>query len=400
MVKKIKTDKLRPGMFIHDINCTWLDHPFFGRTMSIKDDEMVDRIVKYGIREVYIDTEKGCDIAEAPTKDEVDKAVEAEIQKTGEIDFDLIRPVSVEEELMRARKVRQQAMREVQKVMNNIKLGNQIQAESVEYTVDDIIVSLLRNPDALMSFGKLRKMDEYLYHHSISVCVLMVSFGKFLGFDSHLLKEIGLGAMLHDIGTMKVPQEIMTKNGSLTNDEYEHVKEHVEHGRIILEETEGVTDMSMMTAYQHHERLDGSGYPNHLKESEISYAGQAMAIVDVYDALTTKRNFRAMIEPTKAIRMIYEWSDTKFNKELVKKFIRCIGIYPVGSLVRLESGLLAVVVSHSASDLLRPVVRVMYDSKREQMLMPYTLDLGNSSEDRIISYESPETWNVQPEVYL
>ncbi len=125
-----------------------------------------------------------------------------------------------------------------------------------------------------------------------------------------------------------------------------------------------------------------------------------MAIVDVYDALTTQRCFRQLIEPTKAIRMIYEAGGTKFSKDLVQKFIRCIGIYPVGSLVRLESGLLAVVISHSEKELLRPVVRVMYDTKNEKILMPYTLDLSNGSSDRVVSYESPDTWNVQPETYL
>lgn len=250
----------------------------------------------------------------------------------------------------------------------------------------------------------IRKTDEYLYQHSISVCALTVSFGKFLGFDSGLLREVGLGAMLHDIGTMQVPGEIINKDSGLTDDEYEQIKKHVTYGRNILIETEGVTDISMLTAYEHHERIDGTGYPQGLKNDQISKSGKIIAIVDVYDALTTKRCFRHLTPPSEAIKMIFEWASTKFDKELVQKFIKCIGIYPVGSLVRLESGLLAVVFDHSTEDLLRPVVRVVYDTRNQRIVMPYVIDLSKPSRksgpDRIVGYESPEKWNVQPQIYL
>ena len=216
-------------MYIHDINCGWLDHPFFGRSMKVTDEEMADKIVNFGIRELYIDTVKGLDIESAPTKKESDNEIQIEIEKINEIEFDDIKHVSIGEEILRAKKIRKEAMQAVQLVMNNIKMGGQIHKEAVEYVVKDIIVSLMRNPSAMMSLGMLRKTDEYLYHHSISVCALVVSFGKFLGFDSQVLKEIGLGAMLHDIGTMKVPQNIVSKQSNLSEEEYEAVKMHVDH---------------------------------------------------------------------------------------------------------------------------------------------------------------------------
>ena len=404
MVKKIKTNELKPGMYIHDINCSWLDHPFFGRSMSIEDDAMVEKIVNYGIREVYIDTDIGTDVESAPTKEEADRVIVEEIHKINEIDFDDIKHVAVGKEIFMAKKVRKEALNTVTNVMNNIKMGAQIHKEEVEGVVNDIIVSMLRNPNAMMSLGMLRKTDEYLYQHSISVCALMVSFGKLLGFDSKLLKEIGLGAMLHDIGTMQVPNKIIIKQNGLTEPEYEEVKKHVIYGQNILKETEGVTDMSIITACQHHERMDGTGYPKGLKGDEISRPGKAIAIIDVYDALTTKRCYRHLIPPAEAIKMIYEWSENKFERELVQKFIKCIGIYPVGSLVRLESGMLAVVFDHSTDDLLRPLVRVVYDTKKERIVMPYVIDLskpsGKGGADRIVGYETPENWNVQPDAYL
>jgi HD-GYP domain-containing protein (c-di-GMP phosphodiesterase class II) len=401
MIKKIKSGELKPGMYIHDLNCGWLDHPFFGRSMDIKDDEMIEKIVKYGIREVYIDTDRGLDVSSAPTKEEVDQEIQEEIEKVDEMDFGVIQPVSINEEMLRARKVKQEAMNTVQNVMCNIKVGKHFEREAVEHIVDDIIVSILRNPDALIGLGRLRRTDEYVYNHSISVCVLMVSFGKHLGFDSQLLKEVGLGAMLHDIGTMKVPEQILSKKGALTDDEYEDIKKHVDYGRILLEETEGVTDISIVTAYQHHERLDGTGYPNGLKGNEITYAGQALAIVDVYDALTTKRVNRRKVPPTQALKMLYEWSGTQFSKELVQKFIRCIGIYPVGSLVRLESGLLGFVIDHGDSHLLQPVVRIVYNTKTGRLIpIPYDVDLSIGGADRIISYEQPEKWDILMEAYF
>lgn len=173
----------------------------------------------------------------------------------------------------------------------------------------------------------LRKTDEYLYTHSLNVCTLTVSFGKFLGFDSQLLREIGIGSLLHDIGTVKIPQAILHKKSALSEEEYNEIKKHVQYGREILEETEGVTETSIITAYHHHERLDGSGYPNGLKGDKISYAGQAIAIIDVYDALTTKKCYRRKIPPTQALEMIYDWSGSQFNRELVQKFIRVPEMY-------------------------------------------------------------------------
>ena len=306
MVKKVKTKELRPGMYIHDINCCWLDHPFFGRSMKVNDDEMVEKIVNFGIREVYIDTDIGLDTESAQTKEEADKQLVEEINKIDEINFDDIEPVAVGKEINIAKKIRKEALKTVQNVMDNIKMGAQIHKEEVEVVVSDIIISMLRNPNAMMSMGMLRNTNEYLYQHSISVTALMVSFGKLLGFDSKLLKEIGLGAMLHDIGTMQVPQDIIIKPNGLTEKEYEEVKKHVVYGRNILKETEGVTDISITTAYQHHERMDGTGYPKGIKGDEISRAGRAIAIIDVYDALTTKRCFRHLIPPAEAIKMIFE----------------------------------------------------------------------------------------------
>jgi HD-GYP domain-containing protein (c-di-GMP phosphodiesterase class II) len=384
-------------------------HPFFGSSLSVKNESIIEKIIRFGIREVYIDTDKGLDVADESTKLEAkgerhEKQSE-ELNKNDEINFDAIKPLSIGEEIQKAKKIRDEALLTVQKVMSDIKLGNQIQNESVVHTVDDILVSILRNKDALTCLGRLRKTDEYLFNHSISVCALMVSFGKYLGFDQQLMREVGVGALLHDIGTMKIPPEILNKKSALSEEEYDEIKKHVHHGKILLEENEDIAETSIITAYQHHERLDGSGYPNGLTGDKISYTGQAIAIIDVYDALTTKRCFRRKIPPTQALQLIYERSSTQFNRELVQKFIRCVGIYPVGSLVRLESGMIGVVQSQSEGNMLQPVIRVIYNKKTERYIsVPYdidlSLDLGKGGGDRIVGYELQEELNIQPEMYL
>ena len=405
MIKKISTKDLRKGMYIHDLNCSWLNHPFYGSSMKVKDDETIEKILKYGIREVFIDTAKGLDVIEMSLKQEIKKQTHEELTKIAEKKLERNLKISVNEEMVQARKIKTETVKTLKNVMNNAKLGIPIEKEKVEHEVDEITDSIFRNQDALMGLGRLRSINEYTYCHSMSVCILMVSFTKHLGFEESLIKDIGIGALLHDVGTSRIPAEILNKKSTLSDKEYESIKKHVQYGKEIMEQTTGISDISIVTAYEHHERMDGSGYPNGLKGDDISILGQAMGIADVYDAITTKRSYRGKIHPTEALRMIYSWGGTRFNSSLVQEFIRCIGIYPVGTLVGLESGLLGVIVNHGEPDMLKPVVRAVYNTKTNRYIsMPYDIDLseegGKGSGDRIINYESPEEWNLQPEMYL
>ncbi len=405
MIKKIESSQLKPGMYIHDVDAQWTEGPFFGKGVKISNVETVEQIVKLGIPEVYIDTDKGLDIDGNFQTEAGEREDRKEPVQRADIQYASILPVSVGEEIMQAKKVQHQAMETVKNTMDDIRSGRQIEKENVEDTVDDIIVSVLRNQGALSSLGRLRKTNEYFYKHSISVCVMMVSFGRYLEYEPQVLREVAVGALLHDVGTLKVSPHILNKTSKLNEEEYNEIKKHVEYSREILEQTEGISGKSIMTACEHHERIDGSGYPKGLKGDEISPVGQAIAIVDTYDALSTKRCYRRKIPPTQALHMIYEMSDTHFNRDLVQKFIRCIGIYPIGSLVRLESGLIGVVVKHSEDNLLQPVIRVIYDTKRDRyMIVPFDIDLaspeGSEKGGRIVTYALQEDFNVQPEMYL
>jgi putative nucleotidyltransferase with HDIG domain len=404
MKKKIKVEQLTPGMFIHDFNSSWLDHPFFSNSTKVKNEKIIEKVVKSGIREVYIDTDRGLDVADAPTEEEVKQEIQSEIDKFIDPETKDIDPVPLQEELVKAKEIKKEAKQTIQHIMDDARFGKQIEKERVEHVVMKMVSSIFRNQNALISLGRIKQADEYTYMHSMSVCILMISFGKHLGFDLKQLRDVGVGAMLHDIGKMKVPQDILNSRRRLSDKEYEKMKEHVEHGRILLEETPGIAEASVLLAAQHHERLDGSGYPNGLTGDQISHYAQAAAIVDVYDAITSERCYNRGLPPTEALKKLFEWSACYFNSELVQQFIRCIGIYPVGSLVRLESGLIAIVLNNDGKSLLHPVVRVIYDAKKGKYIAPYDINLSQRSEkdneDRITSYESPDKINVIPEMYL
>ncbi|RJQ19750.1 MAG: HD-GYP domain-containing protein [Nitrospiraceae bacterium] len=405
MIKKINVKQLKPGMFVHDFNCGWLNHPFLTDSILVDNERIIEKVLKHGIQELYIDTDKGADVANAPTEEEVRREIQTEITRVVEQEKTNIHPVPIQEELIRAGEIKKEAKRNIQSLMEDVRLGKQIQVEKTEHVVDEMIDSIFRNQDALVSLARIREKDEYTYMHSVSVGVLMIAFGRHLGCDVPLLRELGVGGMLHDIGKMIVSQVILTKEEKLTEKELELMKKHVEYSRILLEQTHGITETAVILAAQHHERVDGTGYPLGLKGDEIAYYSRAVAIADVYDAMTSQRCYQNRYQPTDALRKLYEWSNYHFDRDLMQQFIRCVGIYPVGTLVRLGSGLVGVIIKHGETSLLHPVIRIVYDSRKEKHIrVPYDLDLslpaGKGGEDRIVSYESPDKWGLRPEMYL
>jgi HD-GYP domain-containing protein (c-di-GMP phosphodiesterase class II) len=203
--------------------------------------------------------------------------------------------------------------------------------------------------------------------------------------------------MLHDIGKVRVPDAVLNKPGRLTEKELATMKTHVVHSRRILEATPGIPPAAIDVAGLHHERHDGTGYPDGLAGDAISRIGQMAAICDVYDAITSNRVYHKGLQPTEALRKIFEWSRFHFNPELAQAFLRCIGIYPVGALVMLESRRLALVVDQHQGNLLQPLVRVIFHSGSNRYLPPEDLDLSRPTcSDRIVRHETPADWGIDP----
>jgi putative nucleotidyltransferase with HDIG domain len=306
---------------------------------------------------------------------------------------------SLAAETPRARRLHREANRIVRSLLTDIRLGAQIELDKVEPLVETMVDSVFSNQNALLPLAGLKRHDSYTFEHSVSVCALMVAFARGLELPRELIREIALGALLHDVGKAKVPAAILNKPARLTEAEFAQMKAHVVQSVILLQNTPGISETALKVAGQHHERYDGTGYPHQLKGESISLYGQMAAIVDVYDAISSDRVYHKGMAPSDALKKLLEWSEHHFEPKLVHSFIRAIGIYPSGSLVRLESGRLAVVREQNEHDLLHPVVQVIFHIGRQCHLPPETVDLARS-QDRIVGHEDFRKWNIDPRPWL
>lgn len=402
MIKKALTTELKVGMYIHDLAADWSVHPFMRSSFPLKTDQEIATISDCGIREVYIDTDRGLDLPNAPTKEEVQKALDQQMFEAAQQASVPVR-VSYGEEVGRARAIKAQAATLVRNVMADVRLGQAVELENVEPLVAAITESILRNSGALMGLMYIKNKDDYTFLHSVSVCTFMVAFCRSVGLDADTTRQAGLGGLLHDTGKALVPDEILNKPGRLTDEEFAIIKRHPSDGHALLLKTPNIGAIPLDITLHHHERVDGSGYPERLDGERISTLAKMTAIVDVYDAITADRCYHRGMSPTDALRKIFEWSQYHFDPDLVKAFMRCVGIYPVGTLVLLESGRLGVVVEHNEQNLLAPRLKVFYDTKRGY-IPPVEVDLarsmGRGGADKIVSHENPQKWKIDPQRFL
>jgi HD-GYP domain-containing protein (c-di-GMP phosphodiesterase class II) len=403
MLKKIDASQLRIGMFIHDLDCGWLDHPFVRNRFLLSTDEEILKIRSAKIRGVVIDCSKGLDVDDAPTVAEARAQTEAEVQQIA-LTPSVVARVSVAEELQRAMQIRRQAAGLVRSVMQDARLGKAVEVDQVSPVVQSITESILRNPGALLGLLRIKNKDDYTFLHSVSVCTLLVAFCRSRNLDDETIYQAGLGGLLHDTGKALVPDEILNKPGRLTEEEFAIVKKHPKDGYDILRRSPGIGAIPLDITLHHHERRDGSGYPDRQGLDEISELAQMAAIVDVYDAITADRVYHKGIPAAEALRKMYEWSKFHFNPVYVQEFMRCVGIYPVGTLVLLESGRLGVVAEPHETNLLTPKVNVFFNTRSQTYIKPQALDLsralGFGGGDKIVSHESPEKWQVDPMKFL
>jgi putative nucleotidyltransferase with HDIG domain len=356
-------------------------------------------MVVQGLGEIYIDTTQGDDVSGAPTLAEIEQGLEQQLKASAAIGAALpSAPVSQREESAAAKRIMGDAADVVDGLLHDVRLGKQMEPSKARPLVKAMHASVLRNPGALLSLTRIKEADTYTFQHSVSICALLVSFTHSLGMDAATVEEAGLGGLLHDIGKMKIPNEILNKPGKLTNEEFGIMKSHASLSRDLLLGVPGISEMVIQIAGEHHEKMDGGGYPRGIAGDAISQIGRMTAVVDVYDALTSNRVYHKGMEPTEVLKKLLEWSGTHLDGNLVQQFIRALGIYPVGSLVRLSGGRLAVVVEQ-CEDLLRPVVRVVFDTARKLRLQPRDLHLAHASE-QIEDFEEPANWGLNIVDYL
>jgi len=390
VIKLVKKDELRLGMYIHSLEAPWMSHSFIRSRFMLRKDSDLQEILDSEVSAVHIDTLKGLDTLADSTLEVAGLAFPAAAPSRS--------PTSYLEELANARRIKHEASTIIHSLLMDARMGRQVRVEHLEPVVTRITDSILRNPWTLVSLCRIREADTATFMHSVSVCALLVMFGHHLDLDRATLQEAGIGGMLHDIGKMRVPDHILNKPGELTEAEAEIMRGHVRLGVETLGQTPGVPGLAMRVAAEHHERCDGSGYPRQLRGEEISLWGRMATIVDVYDAMTSNRIYSPGLEPSTALQILYRQCPASFDEELMEHFIQALGIYPVGSLVRLESDRLAVVMQQNQGGLLRPIVRVVYDIASGQELKPFDLDLSHS--EAVLGPEEPSAWHLDPAKFL
>ncbi len=398
MIKKIPKTHLRLGMFIHDLNVGWMAHDFLRSRFMLKREADLQKILESGLDEVYIDTFRGLDLPGAPTQEEAQGALFQEMVAQTTMEGPLPLQREYREEVHAARTVHREANRAVETVLQEVRLGRRLRVEEAQPIAQRITESVLRNRGVLVSMCRMKERDAYTFQHSVSVSALLSLFAHGMGFSEDRVLEAGLGGLLHDTGKMTIPDEILNKPDKLTDEEYEVMKGHVSAGSKILQSTSHIPEAAWRIAAEHHERFEGTGYPVSLRGHGISELGRMAAIADVYDALTSDRVYHRGHQPSEALAKMFEWSRQHFDQRLMQHFIRFIGIYPVGTLVRLDSARLGVVLDQRSGSLLTPVVRTFYDTLKEAFVPPMDIDLSapESGGDHILGWEDPLEWGVEP----
>lgn len=248
--------------------------------------------------------------------------------------------------------------------------------KSFQNVVENILDDISSREDAMIMMMNMNSLDEYLYRHSLNVCIYTILMGRTQGYSPSELTALGLGALLHDVGKVLVPQSILQKSGKLTNDEYEQVKHHAEYGYMMLKDEAGIPLSAAHCAYQHHERMNGSGYPRQLKGDDIHDYARWIAIADSYDAMTTHRVYRSALLPHQAAEILYVGCGQLYEKEKLDVFRDKVAVYPLGITVKINTGETGIVVKIHHHLPQRPILRIVTDPDGETLKAPYDLDLA------------------------
>lgn len=386
MLKKIRTSQLTLGMHLHKFCASWVMYPFWRSNFKLVLLKDIEKIQESGIDEVIIDTSKGADVL--VVSHEISPVTLNPTKASDKI------AAPIESELKRAITVYSQSKNAIRSMFDDVRMGKAVDFDSAETVVSEISASIMENSTALISLARLKDANEYTYMHSVSVCALMVATAKAVGLNEAQCKEAGVAGLLHDIGKMSIPNTIIDKTGPLTDQEFEIIRTHPQRGYSILKEQQEVTNGVLDVCLHHHEKIDGSGYPRGLKKEQISTLVRIASICDVYDAVTSDRPYKVGWKPAEALKKMAQW-DGHFDNKIFQIFVKVIGIYPIGSFVKLENGKMGIVYKQNSISLLKPKVKLFFCSKRNIQIPLEDIDLSdNGRTEKIIGVEDPEKWGL------
>lgn len=375
-------------MYLHKLDASWINHPFWRSAFLISQQADIDKLVSSSITHVIIDTSKGDDVAAPDAEKTATSAVPPPVASKKQV-------TDIADELAQAARICAQANREVKNMFQEARLGKVVDSELAMSLVVDISSSVSRNPGALISLARLKNRDDYTYMHSVAVCGLMIALAIQLEMDEETVRLCGLAGLLHDIGKMDIPMSIINKPGKLTDDEFTLVRNHPQAGHAMLSRAKDIHPMVLDVCLHHHEKISGNGYPHQLAGDQISIYARMGAICDVYDAITSERSYNKGWHPADALRSMSEWTNDHLDSRIFQAFVKSLGIYPVGSLVKLGSGRLAIVVDKNPAALLKPTVKAFFSTKSNTHIKPEIINLSHPGcQDKITAIEHPEDWHL------
>jgi putative nucleotidyltransferase with HDIG domain len=399
MIKRVPVSALRPGMFLHKTGGSWLDHPFW-RSAFLLADADIRSLREHGVTEVWIDAGKGLDVSGGTTVEQARQEAEDELFRAATAPMPMLdlppAHAGAPAEAARAAKICERSREAVARLFSDARLGRAVEADAFLPLVQEISESVTRDEAALISLVRIKTSDDYTYLHSVAVCALMVALARQLGFNEEQARRAGLAGLLHDVGKARIPTDILNKPGKLTDQEFAIMRNHPMRGHAILARGGGIDPLALDVCLHHHEKMDGTGYPAKLAGDRISLLSRMGAVCDVYDAVTSHRPYKRPWDPADALRQMAQWHG-HFDTLVFQAFVKTVGIYPVGSLLRLASGKLAVVTGQSTTNLLLPRLRVIHCAERREPVKPYPLDLSELGHgDAVVGIESADAWNLGP----
>lgn len=378
---KVPTQDLSTGMFVSRLDRPWLGTPFLTQGFLIHNDEDIERVREY-CEHVWVDVRKSVHITEA-----LARRAQLETPRKSMRDIfmgrdlsDYADEIAWKDEHPRAGKALDTLLADITGLFDTVAEKGKLDTMRLRKSADPLVGSISRNPDACLWLGRLKQHDEYSYQHSLSAAIWSVALGRQIGLHKRDLRSLAIGSVLMDVGKLLVDPELLRADRDLTEEETREMRHHVAHG-VHLVKKSGIMNQDVIDIVAfHHERHDGSGYPRGLSGDKIPPFARIAAIVDTYDAITSRRSYAEAKSPAEAIKVLYSQRDRLFQTELVEAFIQAVGIYPPGSIVELSSGEVGVVVAESRTRRLLPKVLLILDRGKREYPQPRILDLQEASE--------------------
>ncbi len=382
-LKKIHVSELAVGMYFSGFDGSWIDNPFWRTKFLIKRATDISQARTAGFEFCWIDTTLGIDTSDAPVAEPSEPVEDIVLSPDPADDYS--------RELSEAMRLYENAKDSTQQMFKQARLGKTLDVEKCQDLVNEIAASVTRNSNALLSIIRLKRADEYTYLHSIAVCTLMVALGRTLGMDDTACKEAGLAGYLHDVGKAFIPLEVLNKPGKLTDQEYRLIQRHATLGYEYLKGFAGVPEYALSVCLHHHEKMDGSGYPGHQQGAQIDLYSRMAAVCDVYDAITSDRSYKAGWDPADSVAKMATWNG-HFDRPIFLAFVKALGIYPIGSIVKLRSGRTALVIRQNHKDLTKPVVKAFTTTASIEVVESEIIDLSVSGQNDEIVERSGQDW--------